>query len=330
MKAKSIVTTVLLVSVFVSVAFAEEPQKIDLKLRFKPGDKRDLKITQQQNITQTMNDQEMKTVQNQEMIMGFDVLSVDANGIADVKMSYKQMKIKIDAPDGMTFEYDSAKPAAVEANDSNDPNDPRKQAEKMLSAVFSSMSGCSITMKIKPTGETSVDANSLNQMMEKMGSIGGQEAAMMREFMKKFFNENEVKEMTGNMLGVFPAEPVAVGDVWYDSMSMNLGFPLDVDTTYILKARKNGVAVIDSIAKMDMGDAEKSIDMGPMKMNMQLAGAMNGTSEVEEATGWTKKSAVTMTFSGIIKMAANEQMPQGLTIPMTISGTVTVEPIKAE
>jgi len=34
---------------------------------------------------------------------------------------------------------------------------------------------------------------------------------------------------------------------------------------------------------------------------------------------------MTMNFSGVLKLEANEQMPQGMTIPMTIKATATVE-----
>ena len=35
-----------------------------------------------------------------------------------------------------------------------------------------------------------------------------------------------------------------------------------------------------------------------------------------------------MNFSGQMRIPSNGQMPQGMTIPMIIEGTVTVEPLK--
>ena len=37
---------------------------------------------------------------------------------------------------------------------------------------------------------------------------------------------------------------------------------------------------------------------------------------------------MSMNFSGMMKMPPNKQMPQGMTIPMLIEGTITVEPMK--
>ena len=106
-----------------------------------------------------------------------------------------------------------------------------------------------------------------------------------------------------------------------------MAFPIDVDTTYVLKKRDNGLAYIDAVAKMDMGD-ESEIEMGPAKVSLQMSGVLNTASVVDEVTGWALRSNTTMNFTGVVKMAANEQMPQGMTIPMTINGTVKVETIE--
>lgn len=128
------------------------------------------------------------------------------------------------------------------------------------------------------------------------------------------------------MMNMYPVEPIAVGDSWYDTKSMNFMMPIDIDTTYMLKSVKDGVATIDAVSKMDMGDTAKPIAIDPNnKMAMQLSGTINAASEVDLKTGMTKKSDITMNFSGILKMEPNEQMPEGMAIPMTIKGTATVE-----
>jgi hypothetical protein len=167
----------------------------------------------------------------------------------------------------------------------------------------------------------------LAKIKEKMGSAP--EIQGMDKFFDKMFDEKQVKEMTGSMLGMFPAEPAAVGDTWYDTISMNFIMPIDIDTTYMLKQRKDGIAYIDAVAKMDMGDSSKPLEIDPNnKVSMQISGTMNTTSEVDEKTGLTRKSNITMNFSGVMRMEANEQMPEGMAMPMTIQGNAVVELIK--
>jgi hypothetical protein len=294
--------------------------KIDLKLRLKTGESHEMKMTQTQNITQTMKGQEQNMKQVHEMVMGFDCLSVDANGVMDVQMTYKSMKMVIDGPMGH-MEVDSANPKPV------DPNRPDK---KMLAAMVSAMTGCKFQMKIKPTGET-YDVRGIKEMMgtvkEKISA--GPETQGMDKFFDKMFDEKQLKELTGNMLGVFPAGPIAIGDSWYDTMSINFIMPIDIDTTYMLKERKDGIAYIDAVAKMDMGDSSKPLEIDPNnKMSMQISGTMNTTCEVDEKTGLTRKSNIAMNFSGVVRMEANPQKPQPMTIPMTIVGNAVIELIK--
>ncbi len=326
MKIKRIVSIfvyVLVLSAVVCLA-AQEGQtpagKIDLKLRLKAGESHEMKMTQTQNIAQTMNGQEQKMTQVQEMIMGQDVLSVDANGNMDVEMTYKSIKVVMDGPMGH-LEFDTANPK---------PPDPNRPDEKILAGIFSAMAGSKFQMKVSPTGKT-LDIRGLEAMVARMKEKIGSNPEMqgLDKFFDKMLDEKQVKEMTGSMMGKFPAEPVTVGDTWYDTISMNFIMPIDIDTTYMLKQRKDGIAYIDAVAKMDMGDSSKAIEIDPNnKVSMQISGTMNSTSQVDEATGLTRKSNIAMNFSGVVRMEANQQMPEGMTMPMTITGNAVVELIK--
>ncbi len=320
MKIKRIISTCFCV-VFLATGFCPAAQdKVDLKLRLKAGESHEMKMTQIQDIVQTVNGQEMNMKQTQEMVMGMDCLSVDTNGVMDVRMTYKSMKMAMDGPMGH-MEFDSANPK---------PADPNKPQEKVMTAMVSAMAGCKFQMKIKPTGET-YDIHGIQEMLAKVkGEMPtGPESAGMDNFFDKMFDEKEIKELTGNMMEMFPAGPVAVGDTWYDTKSMNFIMPIDIDTTYMLKSRKDGIAYIDAVSKFDMGDSSKPLEIDPNnKMSMQLAGTINAANEVDEKTGLTRKGNITINLSGIIRMEANQQSPEGMTIPMTIKGNAVVELVK--
>jgi hypothetical protein len=323
-KTVSIVVYVLVLQAIVCLAEQEGQApagKVDLKLRLKAGESHEMKITQTQNMTQTAGGQEQKMKQVQEMIMGLAVLSVDANGVMDVEMTYKSMKMTMDSSTGQHIDFDSVNPKPV---------DPNKPDEKMLAAMFSAMVGSKIQMKMKPTGET-YDVRGLKAMAAKMKEkmSNNPETQGMEGFFDKMFDEKQVKETTGSMLCMFSGEPVAVGDTWYNTISMDFVMPIDIDTTYMLKQRKDGIAYIDAVAKMDMGDSSKTIEIDPNnKMSMQISGTMNSTSQVDEKTGLARKSNMTMNFSGVVKMGVSPQMPEGMTMPMTITGDAVIELIK--
>ena len=319
MKIKKMISVVVCV-IFLTTIFCQAADKVDLKLRLKAGENHEMKMTQIQNITQTIADQEQKMKQTQEVVIGFNCLSVDAAGNMDVEMIYKSMKIVMDGPMG-SMEFDSANPKPV---------DPCRPDQKMLSAMISAIAGSKFQMKISPIGKTS-DVHGLKEMASKIKekmAVGGAMPGM-EQVLDKMFDEKQIKEMTGSMMCAFPAEPIEVGASWYDTMSMNFVVPIDIDTTYLLKQRKDGIAYIDAVAKMDMGDSSKVIEIDPNnKVSMQLSGTMNSTNEVDEKTGLTRKSNMTLNFSGVMKMGESQQMPGGMTMPMTIKGNAVVELIK--
>lgn len=293
--------------------------KVDLKIHLAKGDSHETRIVQTQNITQTINGQEQKVKEIVEMIFGFDCLNVDANSNMDVEMAYKSMKLTVDGPMGH-LELDSANPTKFENNE---------PALQQMMNVVSAIAGSKFQMKITPTGKT-LEVHGMKEMSEKVRSqISGGVTPEMNKMMSNIFDEKKVKEMSGNMFGSFPDEPVAIGDSWYDTMSMDIFVPIDIDITYMLKDRKDGIAYIDQIAKIDIGDNSKPISTDPNnKVFMQFAGTMNCTHEIDEKTGLNRKGNMTMNLSGIMKIDASQRNPQPKIIPMKIEGNAVSELIK--
>ncbi|MEN6384882.1 MAG: DUF6263 family protein [Phycisphaerales bacterium] len=292
--------------------------KVDLKVRLPKGFSREMKISQNYDITQTYNSQEIKTNQKQEMVTSLKCLDVEPNGLMDVEITFKSLKIVIDGQIGHV-EFDSNNLQAV---------DPNKPEQKAINNLFSAFVGKGAKMKVKPSGET-FDIRGFKELLKTIKEMPQDQKTGREQFIEKLFNDDQVKDLASNMIEMFPEGPLGVGDTWYDTRSINFMVVTDLDTTYMLKSRKDGIAHIDAISKIDMGDNSRQIVIDPnTKMSMQLSGAINAANEVDEATGMTIKSNINTNFSGVIKMQATPQMPDGLTIPMTMKGTATVEMIK--
>lgn len=317
MKLKNILSALLISAIVSAICFAQGADKVDLKLRLKAGESHEMKTTKTQNTSQTANGQEQKMKSVQEMVTGLNVLSVDANGNIEVELVYKSIKTATDGPMGHT-EFDSTTPKPV---------DPNRPDQKMQAAIFSAMAGSKFQMKMKPTGEP-YDIRGfesiLARMKEKMGT--GPEGRAMSGLFDQIFGEKQAKEMVSSMMKVFPSEPIAAGGTWQRKKSVNFIVPMDVNTTYVLKQHKNGIAYIDSTTQINM-DSSKALKINN-KMSMQLAGTEQTSSEVDETTGLTRRSNSTVNFSGKMKIEANQQMPQGMEVPMTIQSNEVYELIK--
>lgn len=323
MMAKKCAVTVLVFVLTVGIwtANSDAAEKIDLKLRLKQGQKYGMQTTVDQKVSQTIQEQEQKIRQMIAMGMGFEVLAVDANGVASVKTSYQTIHVKISGPMGV-IEYDSTKPDA--------PVDANNPAAQMMAQMYRAMVGQSLVMKVNPRGKV-VEVKGFKKMIQRMiEKISGDDDAKRttKEFMKNFLSEDKIKMMGSNMMMAFPPRPVGIGDSWVDKESMSIGFPIEIANTYTLKERKNGMAIVDVSSKMDFGEKDAPVEMGPVKMNMKMTGRVRGTSQIDEASGWMIRSKMKMQLSGQMKIAPNEQMPEGMTVPISIDSVITVKPIK--
>ena len=100
--------------------------------------------------------------------------------------------------------------------------------------------------------------------------------------------------------------------------------PIKVDTTYTLKGNEKGVVIVDVNSKRDFDDEVISVG----KRRMKMAGSYQETLEVDEASGWLIRSKANMRFSGEMKMAGNNQVPQGMMVPISIESIITVKPME--
>jgi hypothetical protein len=214
------------------------------------------------------------------------------------------------------LEYDSTKPAEPAAGNP-------------MAAMYGAMLGSSVVLKISPKGGV-LGIEGIDKMIEKMADKMATDEAMkqqMKESMKNFINEEKMKEMSGTMVATLPENPVGIGQTWTNKISVPVGFPMEIEATNTLAEHKDGVFTIRTNAKFDSGNEPKPVEMGPMKMTMKMKGEQKGTIQIDAATGWIISRKTDMKFTGQFMAEANEQMPQGMTVPMTIESVITVEPM---
>jgi hypothetical protein len=312
-KALMSLVAVLAVGILVSDGYPAN-EKFDLKLNLKKGQKLGMKMVSDQKISQTMMGQQQKMDQMTAMGMSFEVLDVDDNQNMSIKTTYHNIHIRMEGPMGV-MEYDSTRPEVGAANP--------------MSAMYKAMLGQSFVMKLAPKGEI-IEIKGMDEMTERMIDEMAIDEAMkqqMKEMLKNFVNEDKMKEMSGTLVAALPKKPIGIGDVWTNKMSVPVGFPMEIDITNKLTGHKEGIITIETNARIETGDQPKPIEMGPVKMTMQMQGEQKGTIQIDKVTGWTIRAKGDLKFSGEMKMEPNEQMPEGMTIPITVEGVTTVEPM---
>lgn len=314
---KSVLTglvAVMALGAIVSNVYSTD-QKFDLKLKLKKGQKFGLKMVTNQKMSQTMMGQQQKMNRMTTMGMSFEVLAVDDNGNMSIKTTYQNIHTRMEGPMGV-MEYDSTRPQ-------------QPGADNPMSAMYKAMLGQSFITKLSPKGQI-LEINGIDEMVAKMiDKIATDEARkqQMKQMIKNFINEDQMKETSGAMVAALPQKPVGIGDSWKNKISVAVGFPMKIDTTNTLTDYKEGIITIQTNADIETGDDAKPTEMGPMKMTIKMKGTQKGTIQIDAATGWIIRSKTDVNFTGEFKTEPNEQMPQPMTIPIAIESVTTVEPM---
>lgn len=125
-------------------------------------------------------------------------------------------------------------------------------------------------------------------------------------------------EMT---LAIFPNKPVKVGEKWTIETKMK-SMSAVIASTYQYVEDGSDVRAIRGEAKITADPNGNYIVSSGMEMKFTMNGTMVSDIKVDKKTGWVRECKVTQTISGDAHVKGNEQMPEGMTIPMSIKSEV--------
>lgn len=214
------------------------------------------------------------------------------------------------------------------------------QAPFDMNDLYQGMVGATLTVVMTRGGDV-VEFDGLEAVME--GMLDRLEApdelrGMVGQFLEGNLGEDQVEQMTGQSGLSMPDGPLAVGDTWTDSVSA-LG--IEVETTYTLTGRSDGVASIDAAATVsgaeDAGFEFPGVrNMPGVEMRFEnLSGALAGSYELDEATGLTSAYSMNMTMEAdmVMEMPEVEGLPadaSSMSISMSMETTAEGTLGKAE
>lgn len=293
------------------VAAQDTEKPILLKLRYTAHSVKNLRMVALQKIVQTIQGQEVAVNQTLGMGYRFSVLKVDEMGVASVKVAYRSILWKQESPLG-TMEYDSEHP-------------PAQIPPAALGYV--GLVGQGFTMRVTADGQvreiSGLDAL-YDHVLEKLNLPNDAAKAAAGKSVKEQFGEQSIKEMMGQMMNIYPGEPVRVGGSWQKRVALMRGFPMILDTLYTLTAHSQGTAHIKVHTDIKSNPEAKPLALGPMKLSYVLTGQQGGELEIDEATGWTQHAAMTQKLSGTITTEGSPESPGQQTWPISIESKITI------
>jgi len=277
-----------------------------LRWKFEPGQK--LQYVVQVKMTQKMNAGGTPTTMTTSQIMDTsrEVKSVDADGTAVVLQTIDRMRMKMESPQGISVDYDSASEEEPQG------------ISKMMAPMFEAMVGKPISVKMNARGEVS-DVKLPQGMLDQMKKVPGMEKV------GGMFSEENMKQMMGNM--VLPEEPVAKGDKWSTEASMQIPMlgkgQVKVEYEYGGSETRNGKKVEKILTAMEMNITGTEGQVFPIKLEGQKT---TGAIYFDAAAGRFTESEMNTTMKmkvevGERKMEIDTEMDQRMElVPDDASG----------
>jgi len=306
-------TSVFVITAMIALAVVrvDADEKTQYKLKLEKGQKYYIKMVTEQQITQAVMGQE----QTMEQIIGlgtdFDVNDVnDKNGNAWIQYTYKWAKLGYKTPMG-EIEYDSSRETSA-------------VPPEALGVVALLDEG--YILNLTPKGEVRQvkGLDKLRSNIQKKLPEGPDREQMMKG-LEQYLSEEAIKELTESSMGIYPDNPVGVGDSWSRNFTLSHGLAAIMETKWTLKGRENGVATIEVLSNIKSNPDAKPMEMGPTKISHDLSGNQKGLIKMQESTGQILHSKAEQQLSGNMKLVVSDPQPQEMIIPMTINSVITIE-----
>jgi len=295
-------------------AYCYAADEILLRFNLKEGKTYSMEMKSNQEISQTIQGQQIDMTQIVGMSYTYNVKKVDYEGNMTVEVVYDSVYFKQEGPMGQV-EYDSANP------DTDVPP---------LARGFAGLVGQKFTMEMTPMGIVKnvrgVDGLITN-IVKQLNIADSNARISLEESLREQFGEEAMKDTLEKMTAIFPEGPVTIGESWTKKVEITTGTPMILDNTWTLKDRKEGVAFIQGDSVIRSNPEVPSVERGSMGINYELSGKQEGMIQVDEKTGWTIRGKLNQDFSGQVNIEKTEQMQDSLSWPISIKSTITLEPM---
>ncbi|MEE9554358.1 MAG: DUF6263 family protein [candidate division Zixibacteria bacterium] len=293
---------------FAAESRSDEP--LDLRLILAEGDNYECVMDLTRDVTQNIDGDEQILNQELNISWNYEITAVRDDGIIDLTMTYKRIRIKQDFGFNQS-EYDSDNPPSY-----------IEPSMKGYVALVGSILEVSLDDKgnvVRLSGAEDL----IDRMIAEIDLPDSPMKDQMISGIRSQFGEDALRESLLQMTSFYPSTPVSAGDDWSSEKSLFNGFPMHILNRYTLVSRDNGIAEIRVESEIAAGDDSSGIEMGPVSIFYDIAGAQNGIIEVDQASGLPVRSEMEMGFEGIVNVYG---LPDGVSRswPIKADGRVVV------
>jgi hypothetical protein len=266
-------------------------KKINLRFDLQEGNIHRYTFTATQDISQTLQDQQVDMQQTIIMGYSYEVEGFDDDGNAVVRVAYERIGFMQDGPLG-TIEYKSWE---------------KSEDVPIIAQGFSALVGKSFTLTMTRLGEV-VDVYGTEQLLDDIlnsfdADLDDATRGQIRNAMKSQFGDQAMVEAMEKMFALYPEMPVGVGDSWTVEQDVTSGLPMIMHHTYRVKKIEDSLVYLDVKTDVEPNEEGAHMEMGGIEMCYRLSGTQEGSVVIDTVSGWIVESQMAQDFKGEVEVS---------------------------
>lgn len=286
----------LLTVVWFSLAVSASSAQTTLRWKFQEGQKFKQVVQQDMKMAMKVGERDITTQMKQTMDVIWTVGQVDADGVSTVEQQFTHMRMKMDAPGGIGFEFDSDKEQELTG------------VGAMIAPALKALAQSKFTMKMTNRGEVkevevTPETVEAFKKLPGTGQMGGT------------FSKDGLINMIKQGANAFPEGPVDVGDDWSNEASIEVPQIGKLET--VTKLTYAGQEVVDG----------KSLE----RVNIDVAVKVTPKEDEEPALPMTikdQKGSGYLLFDNAAGRLSHSNLVQNMTMEISVGGTALNQKIE--
>lgn len=254
-------------------------------------------------MTQDIMGQTIEVVATVTGKMVYTVKSVTATGY-EMDVRYESMAMEMKMPQA-SMKFSSDTPTEGD----------------MMSQVLAGMINKTFQAQISKTGKVlsvkNIDAL-FTSSFEKLPNITEEQKAQVKAQLSQSYGEKAFTSNLEMMLAIYPEKPVKMGEKWTVQNKLKSSISANINTTYSYTEDGADFRKIHGDSKITAEDSGEYTVSNGMEMKFDMNGTMVSDIKVDKKTGWILEAKISQDIKGDANIKGNAQMPDGMTIPMTI------------
>lgn len=228
----------------------------------------------------------------------------------EMEMNYDWMKMSMELPQ-TTMEFSSEK------NDESD----------LFSSLLAEMKNKTLKLKMDRKGNVTeiedIDSR-WEALIDKFDQFPEDQREQVKSQLLQSYGGDAVKGNIESYTAVFPEKSVKKDESWEILKQLNSGMPFTTSNSYTYKGKEEDLHIISGQGTVESRNPDELVETNGMMMKYQLSGTTSSTIKLDPKSGWIQEATIEQNIKGDATIKANEQIPQDMTIPMSIASETKV------